>query len=245
MALSGENVSTLMREAAQVVVEAGLYPFCRVTLCDPGKTELKTAALAEVRPLTRQLQRMPSVSLDRAPLHKKVLQEGTTAVFDLDSPDNGMVGDEACLLLPEGARQGMIIPIPLSGNAVGALTVGDFRGAERADTAELAGPFLSDIAGLISLLLTWHKKRRASVAAKEGQKKLTMVKPESKHEPAIPRFSPGVRSRINGPLAGILASCEYLKESCPGIDRHVGRYLSVIEKNAEKIHEITSGIAGK
>ena len=109
----------------------------------------------------------------------------------------------------------------------------------------MAELFLGNIAGLLSLILMRHKVKSLAGGGREGQKKLKVVKAEVKSGLAEPRLAVGVRSRINGPLAGILASCEYLKDSCPDIDRHVGRYLEVIEKNAERIHEITQGTAEK
>jgi len=234
-----------LRETAQVVVDAGIFPFCRITICNPGKSELKTAALAQLRPAEPQPQNRHCIPLEQTPLHKKALIEKATVIFGKDEPERIMSGDEARLLLPDGTQRGMIVPIILKGNAIGALTAGDFRDSDRADSDSINELFLANIAGLISLMLMWRKEKRVAGSGREGQKRLKVVRPEVKAGSTEPRFAPGVRSRINGPLAGILASCEYLKDSCPGIDQHVGRYLQVIEKNAERIHEITLGLTEK
>jgi len=107
--------------------------------------------------------------------------------------------------------------------------------------AELEDIFVSNLATAISLVLTWHKDKRRTLGPIEGKKKLTMQSPRAP-KTTIEEFSPRIRSRINGPLAGILASCEYLKESHPDIQNEVSRFLNVIERNAQKIHEITAGI---
>jgi hypothetical protein len=236
----GNNTSVMFEEAAQVVVESGIYPFCRITLCDQSKNELKTAALAQARPIGRQHEHLQSVSLSRTPLHLKAITGQVSVEFDREKAKSGITEEEAILLLPEGGQRGMIIPIVHKGNAVGTITVADFRGPDRAESSDLVGLFLEDIAGLISMLLTSHKEKRTAMGAKEGLKKLTIVKPKPQHKPANAPISAGMRTRINGPLAGILASCEYLKESCPGIDEQVERYLNVIERNAGRIHEITA-----
>jgi len=244
-ALVEENAEAILRETAQVVVDAGIFPFCRITICNPGKSELKTAALAQLRPAEPQPQNRHCIPLEQTPLHKKALIEKATVIFGKDEPERIMSGDEARLLLPDGTQRGMIVPIILKGNAIGALTAGDFRDSDRADSDSINELFLANIAGLISLMLMWRKEKRVAGSGREGQKRLKVVRPEVKAGSTEPRFAPGVRSRINGPLAGILASCEYLKDSCPGIDQHVGRYLQVIEKNAERIHEITLGLTEK
>jgi len=244
-AISGENVSSMLQEAAQAVVETGLYPFCRITLSDPAKGELKTAALAQVRPLNWQLQHLLSIPLSQIPFHKKAILECLPISFDRRNPESSLLDAEACLLLPEGTTRGRIVPIALEGNAVGLITVGDFRNSDRYESSDSREMFLADLAGLLSMLLTWHKEKRTAFKVKEGQKKLTMKKQESLPQAVRPVLMPGVRTRLNGPLAGILASCEYLKDNYPGIDSHVGQYLNVIERNAERIHKITAGLIEK
>ncbi|OGC89812.1 MAG: hypothetical protein A2W25_02925 [candidate division Zixibacteria bacterium RBG_16_53_22] len=244
-ALTGENIDEILQETAQVVVESGIFQFCRLTICDSRKSELKTAALARLWPAGLQSQLQPSIPLERTPLHKRALVAKTTVAFGQEKPGLIMSHDEACLLLTEGIKRGMIVPIILKDKAMGALIAGDFRGSQRPGSDDLAELFLGNIAGLLSLILMRHKVKSLAGGGREGQKKLKVVKAEVKSGLAEPRLAVGVRSRINGPLAGILASCEYLKDSCPDIDRHVGRYLEVIEKNAERIHEITQGTAEK
>ena len=55
------------------------------------------------------------------------------------------------------------------------------------------------------------------------------------------KHSLSIRSRLNGPLAGILASCEYLQGAHPELKSEFGRFIDIIERNAAKIHGITSG----
>ena len=56
-------------------------------------------------------------------------------------------------------------------------------------------------------------------------------------------MSLSIKSRINGPLAGIMASCEYLK-SCPSEDNFdVDRFIDIIQRNAKKIHNITTEVS--
>jgi hypothetical protein len=90
------------------------------------------------------------------------------------------------------------------------------------------------------MVLSWHKEKRVSQEIKEGKKTLTIIQKEPQKTPD--EITPKLRTRINGPLAGIMASCEYLHQSQPGIDGEVSHYLDVIERNAARLHEITAEI---
>ena len=70
---------------------------------------------------------------------------------------------------------------------------------------------------------------------------MTMKRREQSTEHIEDKHSLNIRSRLNGPLAGILASCEYLRGTHPAMEGEVSRFIDIIERNAAKIHGITSG----
>lgn len=240
-ALENDNLSELLHESANLVVNCGLSAFCRIALCDPSHTVLKTAALAQVRPLNWSAQYIDQIKLDQAILHHRVLQDMSPIHFD--QVDGSKIdGKELGLLFPAGVQNGSVIPLAIDGHAVGLLTAGDFRNTGRGPNRLLSRLFLADLAGLISLTLAWHKEKRVHRAVKEGNKRLTMMRQKEEKPAARVKVAPQLRSRLNGPLAGILASCEYLKDSHASTDMEMAHYLNVIERNATKIHEITAGM---
>jgi hypothetical protein len=240
-ALSGIDISELMREMATVVVESDLSPFCRILLCDHESKEFKTTSIAQVRPLTWHLDNSPPLPLDNTFFHARALNEQKAVIFDQSRQDMKMRDNEFKMLMPEGARRGVLLPLLYEGSTMGLLVAGDFRGFGRSNDYELTALFLQSLSQVISLALALQMASRTAPEIREGNKKLTMkrreqISVESQESPA-----PGIRSRINGPLASILASCEYLKGNTPELTVEVDRYLNVIERNAEKIHEITEG----
>jgi len=50
---------------------------------------------------------------------------------------------------------------------------------------------------------------------------------------------PSLGSRLNGPLAGILASCEYMRSLDRTRKADIDRFIDVVQRNATKIHDIT------
>jgi transcriptional regulator with GAF, ATPase, and Fis domain len=244
-ALASNDISGLLHDLANLIVNSDAAAFCRIMLSDPDKTVLKTAALAQVRPLRWSMQQLSGVAVDKTTFHKKALLERTQIEFDQKDSESKIPDNEAAFLLPDGVKSGIITPLEIGGQAVGLLTIGEFREPDRQSDTDLIRLYISDLAALISMILSWHKDKRITTDTREGHKRLTFVQRETVKPIATPsQLAPKIRSRINGPLAGILASCEYLKDNS-GVDDDISKFLSVIERNAVKIQEITAGIHDK
>jgi hypothetical protein len=244
-ARSTSDVAELLHEMASMAVNAGTTAFCKITLSDPQKSILRTAALAQARDLRWSMQHLLSVPVSKVELHGMALLNRIRVSFDQDDPHQSISESELSFLMPQGIKRGEILPLVIGDHAVGLLTVGDFREKERAYPSELMNLFWSNLAGLMSLVLTWQKEKRLTGEIKEGARKLTMIQRETHKNIHDIEFAPKMRSQINGPLAGILASCEYLKDSHPEIESDIGRLINVIQRNASKIHEITAGVAAQ
>jgi GAF domain-containing protein len=245
-ALSTDDVSGLLHDLANLIVNSDAAAFCRIMLSDPDKSVLKTAAIAQVRSLRWSMQQLSGVAVEKTTLHKKALLERCQIEFNQKDNESRVPDGEAAFLLPDGVKSGIITPLEIGGRAVGLLTIGEFREIERQSDSELIRLYISDLAALISMTLSWHRDKRISTQAREGHKRLTLVQREASVKPnAAPvQLAPKIRSRINGPLAGILASCEFLKDT-NGLDDDINKFLKVIERNAVKIQEITAGIHDK
>ena len=244
-ALATNDISALLHELANLIVNSDAAAFCRIMLTDPEKSELKTSAFAQVRPLRWTMQQLSGVAVEKTTFHKKAISEHNQIDFDQRDIATRIPDNEAAFLLPVGVKSGIITPIEIGGQVVGLLTIGEFREIERHGDSGLIRLYISDLAALISMTLSWHKDKRTTAQAKEGHKRLTLVQRETARMNASPvQLAPKIRSSINGPLAGILASCEYLKDT-NGLDDDLGKFLKVIERNAVKIQEITAGINDK
>jgi transcriptional regulator with GAF, ATPase, and Fis domain len=242
-ALTTDNVGTLLQEMASLVIDLGMATYCRISLADPQKQNLRTAALAQVRPLdwpdTSDL-----ISTSKLELHKQVLNTRKSLEFD-QSDSSGKIADpEADIILPKGIQHGIMLPLVIDDESVGIVTFGEFRGRDREPVPALAELFASNLSTMISIVLSWHKEKRVSQEIIEGKKRLTIIQKEPAQSPT-PDLEPTFKSRLNGPLAGIMASCEYLQKSHPDLEQEVGRYINIIERNAAKIHEIAAGTVAK
>ncbi len=242
-ALATDNVSALLQEMANLVIDLGMATYCRISLTDPQKQNIKTAALAQVRNLEwpATLDLLPTSELE---LHRRVLITGKSIEFDQSDSSRKITGPEADLILPRGVQRGLMLPLVIGADSVGIITFGEFRGRDREPASEQAELFASNLSAMISIVLSWHKEKRVSQEIIEGKKKITIIQKQSVRAQS-PDLAPTFKSRLNGPLAGIMASCEYLQKSHPDLEQEVGHYLNIIERNAAKIHEISAGTTEK
>lgn len=241
-AISSKDLPELLKELAWLI--AGLTPstFCRVMLVDRDRKIFKTAAWAQARDLRWLAAKIPAISLTDVPLHRKALFEGKSIRFGCGDSKDKISSEENAMILPSGIKHGLIIPLNMGERVVGLLTVGESRQMERSSLAGGPSMFVLSIAGLISMALTLHKEKWMSRASSAGSRKLTLRQNVASQASARKGGSLSVKSRVNGPLAGIIASCEYLK-SCPPEDiSEVDRFVDIIQRNANKIHNITAGV---
>lgn len=239
--LSSKNITPVLMELASLAVDLAPTTFCRIMFTDKDRKSLKTAALAQARDLAWSVRPDTEISLSEEFHHYRALQTGMVITYDQNNKYKRIPQPESNCLIPTDTRQGIIIPLSINGAVVGLLSAGDFRSAERTMDNSVNHIFLKAMAALISMMLARHRDSKQQKTVKEGARKLTILAKGTARENRRPDPSLNINSRINGPLAGILASCEYLTSGLPKHDEEIQRYLGIIHKNASRIHNITMG----
>jgi GAF domain-containing protein len=239
-AISSKDLSELLKELTSLITDLIPSTFCRIMLIDKDRRLFKTAAMAQARKLKWPKMNDSGIFLADVALHRKALLSGDNVWFAQGRSEYKIQPAESARTLPSGIKHGLIVPLMMGDRAVGLLTVGESRQEERSSLAGEPLAFISSIAGLISMALTLHRERWMIKNAREGSRKLTLRQSHGLQEPVPRSMILGSRSRINGPLAGIMASCEYLKSCPPGDISEVNRFIDIIERNATKIHSITA-----
>ncbi len=241
-AISSKDFSKLLGELASLVADLTPSTFCRIMLIDQDRRIFKTAAQAQARDLRLSSKDAPAIFLADVPLHGRALFEGESIRFGQGDSKIEISPEEHKRLLPPGIKHGLIIPLNMGEKVVGLMTIGESRREERSSLERGPSMFVLSVAGLISMALTMQREKWITRNTREGSRKLTLRQNRASQVSAPSSMSLSIKSRINGPLAGILASCEYLK-SCPSEDNFdVDRFIDIIQRNAKKIHNITTGL---
>jgi GAF domain-containing protein len=241
--IASKDLSKLLEELTSLIADLTPLTFCRILLVDPNRKIFKTAALAQARNLEWPANITSGINLDDIELHHRALLEGKNITFGYGGSRDEISPEERAKTLPSGIKHGLIIPLNMGERVVGLLTVGESRRKKRSSLEGGPSMFVLSVAELVSMALTLHRERWMTKNTIEGSRKLTLRQSHASQDSVRSSMSLSVKSRLNGPLAGIMASCEYLK-SCPPEDiSEVGRFIDIIQRNAKKIHNITAGVS--
>ena len=241
--LSQEPARNIFRELAKIIVEKTPATLCRIMFFDRDHKRFRTEAIYQRRGLSWDESTIAGLAATELFAHRKVMATGRPEIISDSDPTIRMSKLEANLLLPEGVSQCMIIPIRIDGKAVGVVTIGEGRCSNR---SQFGSPQLI-FAELLTNVIAMTLLRRANSSVKnelENTTRLVQQKLRS-YESQVDSFEliTGFNSRLNGPLAGIMASCEYLKNRPDIKPAEFERYINLINKNADKIHRLSSQFA--
>lgn len=235
-----QQSNNILRELAKIIVEKTPATFCRIMLLDNEKKWLQTAAICQQRQLLWSENSTIGLPLSDLYVHSKVIATGKPEIFNNNEQTSNISGLEAKLLLPKGISQAMIIPIIIERKTVGVVTLGESRNSARNELGPYQMVFASLLTTIISMSI-WKKdnvniKNMLADSNRLAYRRLRYYENQAESF----RFVSGINSRINGPLAGILASCEYLKNRTDIEREEMEKYIDVINKNADKIHKLFS-----
>lgn len=231
------------REIAKIIAENTPGTFCRIMLLDKNRKTFRTAAIYQRREMTWDERTIASIPAAELYTHRKTIAQGKPIIIGNKETTQKISKLEKRLLLPEGISQCMIIPIIIDGKSVGVVTIGESRKSDRNrfDSGKMV--FANILTNVISMYL-WQKENTAARNLLANSNRIANQRlNEMKNKPEVFQAGISFNSRINGPLAGIMASCEYLKKMPLTDKKELDKYISTINKNAVRIHRLTSQFA--
>lgn len=242
-AIADKPTNQVYRELARIIVEKMPATFCRIMLLNNQRDSFQTSAIFQRRQLAWDEQTITGLPISELYTHRKVILTGKPEVIKQLDSKLKMSELETKLLMPDGVSQCMINPIIIDGKTRGVVTIGESRIADRNQIGSHEIVFALLLTNVISMLLM-HKEqtvkhKRLADSTRLATEKLTNLQNRAESSEIIDNFN----SRINGPLAGILASCEFIKANKEMPKATVSRYLDIIDRNAGKIHKLSGQFA--
>ena len=241
--ISQETTGSLYRELAKIIVENIPATFCRIMLLDRKRKGFQTAAIYQRRKLLWDESKIIGLPLDDLYAHRKVIATGKPEIISDKDSTSKISKLETKLLLPAGINQCMILPIINNGKTAGVITIGENRTSDRNQFGSEQKVFAIMLSNIISMAL-WQKDNIATRNILVDSHRLANQRLQYYQNQADTfEMVSGFNSRINGPLAGIMASCEYIINK-PGIKKdELNRFINMITKNAVKIHKLSNQFA--
>ena len=241
--ISQKPIRNIFRELARIVVEKTPATLCRIMLFDKERKAFRTEAIYQRRGLAWDESTFAGLPATELFAHRKVMATGRPEIICDNDQTVKMSKPEAELLLPEGVCQCMIIPIKIYGKAAGVVTIGESRRSNRSQFGSMQLIFASLLTNVIAMALLRRENLNARNALQDTNRLALQKLSRFENQVDSMKMMTGFNSRLNGPLAGIMASCEYLKNR-PDIKREeFDRYINLINKNADKIYKLSSQFA--
>jgi len=241
--LSEESANTVYRELARMLVEKTPSTFCRIMMLNDQRDRFQTVAIYQRRELLWDERTITGLPLSELYSHRKAIATGKPIVIsDMDS--NLKISElETGLLMPEGISQCMIAPIIIDGNSVGVVTIGESRKADRDQYGAPQMVFALLLTNLVSIAFTRQHQTAQNKILADSNRMASQKIISYQNRAETFRMVDGFNSRINGPLASILASCEYVLSRHDITREEMDRYVNVINRNAGKIHKLTNRLS--
>lgn len=238
-ALNDKPSKPVYRELARIIVEKMPATFCRIMLLNPDGDKFLTAAIYQRRELSRDERAHTDWPLSELHFSRKVITTGKPALIKQTDNRPKISEPEMKLLLPEGISQCIINPIIINGDAQGVVVIGENRRIERNQIGSNEMVFALLLTSVISMFLRQQdqtvKHKKLANTNRLVARRLAGLKNQAETFDMIDGFN----SRLNGPLAGILASCEFMKSNPKMTKEQLDKYLNVIDRNARRIHKLS------
>jgi transcriptional regulator with GAF, ATPase, and Fis domain len=238
-ALTGNPSNRVYRELARIIVEKTPATFCRIMLMNPGRDRLLTAAIYQRRHLSWDENTIASVPVSELYTHRKVMSTGKPILIKQIDSRLKISEMEKKLLLPQGISQCMINPIIIGGKIQGVVTIGENRRPERNRIGSNETIYALLLTNVISMVLMQNaqalRHKRLVSTNRLTVRKLAGLRNQAQTFGVINDFN----SRLNGPLASILASCELMNSNPELTKSQIKKYINVIDRNAQRIHKLS------
>jgi len=223
-----KNLKEILEQTAQKVASQFPVSFCKITLLDSHRQNLKPYALFKLRNSDLKLETERDLDLSQLPWHRLALESRRTQLIKQDDPESVMSNQEAGLALSEKIESALLIPIMMEDQPIGIMALGELRNWSRR-------PFKKDEIVLASNLAfqTSQALRQAWLDYKLQQSKSQRaVDPEGWAKEIL-----DLKYDINNPLTSIFGASELLQIREKNLTEESLHYLRIIERSARRIQE--------
>ncbi len=202
-----------------------------------GPSSLESAGFSALRDISRDLHLEKEVPLAQLPWHRMALDERRMVIVNEDDPEAVMSEEENVKSLARRVQAAVLIPMEMEGRPLGLVSLGEMRSWKRWAFSPQDLAFARGISNQVALSLSGLSRKEAQRRAGDRLKTIeTQIESSHRAAEALELF-PNLDYSINNPLTAILGSVDLIRLKSGTLSPEVGRYLSIIEKQAGRIHQ--------
>lgn len=221
------GLQELFQKATELLSQELKTSVVRISTYENGGTFLKSCALSVLRPIEGITPADGDMILSLMPNHEQVRGTGRLILINPQTIDRDIAEAEATQIATPDSKSALLVPVKVDEEVVAVISLAETRSWNRYQYSEIDILFASSIAKALSLTIQTAIRGRAKTSVRLSQSRL-FARHVNDSE---------VRSRIKSSLAGILGSVELIKSRQTSPDQDFERYLSIIDRSAQKISD--------
>jgi transcriptional regulator with GAF, ATPase, and Fis domain len=221
------GLQELFQKATELLSQELKTSVVRISTYENGGSFLKSCALSVLRPIEGIAPADGHMILSLMPNHEQVRDTGRLILVNQQTTDSRITQAEATQIATPDVESALLIPVKVDEEVVAVISLAETRSWNRYQYSEIDILFASSIAKALSLTIQIAIRDRANTRVRPSHRRL-FAKQVNDSE---------VRSRIKSSLAGILGSVELIKSRQTSPDQNIERYLSIIDRSAQKISD--------
>lgn len=228
----GESLQSLFELAATMLSTELKSSTVRVSTYDSDGVFLRSRALSLVQTSAAGTPPDGYQVLSLMPYHRLVRDSGRMFMINQQNADSMISEAEATQAFAPELKFALMVPVKVKDKVVGIISLGELRNGDRFGFSQQDIQQVTATASALALAIQMNLKKPA-----EGDNYRTAGLLNSSE------IGPGaIRSQVRSSLTGIMGSVEMMRSNVEsGRPEELDRYLSIIDRSAQKISEYISG----
>jgi K+-sensing histidine kinase KdpD len=165
------------------------------------------------------------------------MEERRMVIINEEDPEAVMTENEKSKSLARRVQAAVLIPMEVEGRALGMVSLGEMRSWKRWGFTPQDMAFARGISNQVALSLSGLSRKEAQRRSGERLKTIEAQIESSRGAQEALDLFPNLDYSINNPLTAILGAVDLLRLKSQKLTPEAGRYLSIIEKQAGRIHQ--------
>ncbi len=218
----------IFRKAVSAIKKVCDCPVIRISTIDAEAKFMSSQMLVNESQAKVKTPENGHLILSLLPRHKFAQESGDTVKVNCQSGEKGMAEIESMQVFAPGVKSAVIVPIKYSDKVLGLISLADDEVMAASALTEASLQFVETIAALTAVAMD---------ACTRGKSALSEFASAARGEITGAGQRRGMRRQLRSSLTSIIGSLEMIRSGDGGDDTKRNKFLSIIDKSAQKMSE--------
>ncbi|MFH1373175.1 MAG: GAF domain-containing protein [bacterium] len=220
------ELQDIFRSATTMLSRELRTSFVRVSTYEYDGAFLKSRAMAQVRPIEGLTPEDGHMILSLMPYHSLVRETGRLMMINQEQTGKKITEAEARQVCCPGLQSALLVPVTVGQETLAVISLGEMRRWSRYQYEPADILFVNSVAAGLALAIQLALGRRRQNRPTRKQEKDRSLAPGNAT----------LKGQVKSSLSSILGSIEMIKAHTGETDGGLDRYLSIIDRSAQRIN---------